>query len=268
MGLKRKLRTLLDPEKRLSASYERKRRVCNQQRPFPLTPEAILGFLDQEKLNAILAGPAANNPGEHTVKYLEFERWMPANIRRVINLGLDFQSPKRILDIGSGAGYFLHICKRLGHTTAGLDMDDPSAAWYGKMFELYGIPRTHWYINPFVPLPDLGPRFDYATGFMICFNQHQSPNAWKVEEWRFFLDDLWTHLNPGAVVWFELNPALDGTHYTPEVKSYFESRGAIVDGKRVVWGLTPLEYKVLLRLGQLETAARRRAAGQVPAPVA
>ena len=139
-----------------------------------------------------------------------------------------------------------------GHDVLGLDLDDPTAGWYGKIFELFGVRRVIWRIMPFVPLPDLGAKFDYVTGFMICFNDHQSENPWKLEQWRFFLDDLATRLKPGAIVWFELNPAADGSHYTPELKTFFESRGIIVDGKRLVWGLDEMHYRVLLRLAQLE----------------
>lgn len=260
MGLKRKIRTLLDPEKRLHASIERKRRKNDQERPFPLTPEGLLSGLDQGKLEAIRSPELNPAPGEYTQKYLELEKWFPANLRRVLNMGLDVERKKRILDIGSGAGYLLYICKRLGHDPLGLDVPDANAAWYGKMFELYGVPRVLWYIHPFKPLPDLGARFDYVTAFMVCFNQPKSEDAWKIEEWRFFLDDLWTHLKPGAIVWFELNPALDGAHYTPELRGYFESRGAIVDGKRLVWGMDQMRYRVLLQEAKREAAALRKAA--------
>ena len=127
--------------------------------------------------------------------------------------------------------------------------------------QIFGVRRVTWRIDPFVPLPDLGARFDCVTSFMVCFNRHIQPDIWKAEEWRFFLDDLWTRLKPGAIVWFELNPTPDGTHYTPELQAFFESRGAIVDGKRLVWGLSETEYRVLLDLGRLESASVRKATG-------
>jgi SAM-dependent methyltransferase len=258
VGLKRKLRLLLDPEKRLRGSYEHRRRVCNQQRSFPLTAGALLGDLDLEKLESIRSRHAIPNPGIRIEKYLEMEKWLTTNIRRVLNLGLDFMPRKRVLDLGSGAGQFLYVCKRLGHDVLGLDLPDPSIAWYGEVLEVFGVPRVLRSIDPFVPLPDLGPRFDYVCAFMVCFNRHVYENAWKIDEWRFFLDDLRTHLKPGAIVWLELNPGLDGTHYTPELRSFFESRGAIVDGKRLVWGLDEMHYRVLQDLSRLETAAVRK----------
>jgi 2-polyprenyl-3-methyl-5-hydroxy-6-metoxy-1,4-benzoquinol methylase len=260
VGLKRKIRELLDPEKRLRADYERRRRACNQERSFPLTAGALLRDLDHGKLEAIRARHAIPDAGIRIEKYLEMEKWLTTNVRRVLNLGLDFKAGKRVLDVGAGAGYFLHICKRLGHEVLGLDMHDPDAAWYGEMLELLGVRRVIWRIDPFVPLPDLGPRFDYVCAFMVCFNRHVYEDAWQIEQWRFFLDDLWTHLKPGGVVWFELNPGVTGAHYSPELEAFFKSRGAIVDGKRLVWGLNETEYRVLLDLSRIETAAMRKAA--------
>jgi SAM-dependent methyltransferase len=174
------------------------------------------------------------------------DKWLGINVRRIYNLGLDFGPKRRILDLGSGAGYFLHISKRLGHDVLGLDIPEP--AWYGDITRLLGVPRVIQRINPLEPLPDLGKPFDSVTAFMICFNDHLSETPWGIAEWRFFLDDLWTRLRPGAFVWFELNPGKDGTHYTPELKQFFEDRGAIVDRNRLVWGMKKSRYLALKRL--------------------
>jgi len=260
MGLTGKIRRLLDPEQRLRASLEQQRRAANQQRAFPLTAEGLMRDLDHEKLEAIRSRYAIPNPGIRIEKYLDMEQWLATNIRRVLNIGLDYQPPVRVLDLGSGAGYFLHTCKRLGHDVLGLDMHDPGAAWYGELLELFGVRRVIWRIDPFVPLPDLGGPFDYVCSFMVCFNRHIYEDIWKVDQWRFFLDDLQARLKPGAIVWLELNPTPDGTHYTAELESFFKSRGAIVDGKRLVWGMDEMRYRVLLDLGRRETAAARKAA--------
>jgi cyclopropane fatty-acyl-phospholipid synthase-like methyltransferase len=224
-----------------------------------LTPDGLLHDLDREKLESIRVRQGVYDPTVHADKYLvDVEKWLGTNIQRVLNLGLDLENGKRVLDLGSGPGYFLYICKRLGHDVLGLDILDPGFEWYADMFELFGMPkRVIWRIDPFVPLPDLGPPFDYVSAFMVCFNRHLEENAWKIEEWRFFLDDLWTHLKPGAVVWFQLNPGPNGAPYSPELQSYFESRGAIVDGKHVVWGMDKLQYRLLLKLARQEIAAIR-----------
>ena len=217
-----------------------------RRRAFPLTVERILGDIDQEKLEAIRSRHAIPNPGIRIEKYLEMDKWLGVNVRRIFNLGLDFSPKRRILDLGSGAGYFLHISKRLGHEVLGVDIPDPE--WYGDITRLLGVPRVIQRIERCQALPDLGEPFDCVTGFMVCFNDHFSETPWGVEEWRFVLDDLWTRLRPGAMVWFELNPGRDESHYTPELKRFFEERGAIVDRNRLVWGMEESRYLALKRL--------------------
>ena len=232
--------------KTLASWYRLRRCQSARQRPFQLTPQSILNDIDAEGLEAIRSRHAIPNPGIRIEKYLEMEKWLSINVRRIFNLGLDICPRKRILDLGCGAGYFLHISKRLGHDMLGLDIPDP--AWYGDITGLLGVPRVVQRINPCEPLPDMGTRFDCVTGFMVCFNDHLAENPWGVEQWRFFLDDLQSRLNPGALVWFELNPGKDGTHYSPELKQFFEDRGAILDRNRLVWGMKTSRYLALKRL--------------------
>jgi len=50
-----------------------------------------------------------------------------------------------------------------------------------------------------------------------------------VPEWEFFLDDLAKYVAPRGRVWLELNCEYDGTFYTPELKEFFQKRGARID---------------------------------------
>jgi hypothetical protein len=70
---------------------------------------------------------------------------------------------------------------------------------------------------------------------MICFNNHKMPVLWKVPEWEFFLDDLAKHLTPRGRVWLELNQEHDGTFYTPELKKFFQERGARINEQKVIF---------------------------------
>ena len=230
----------------IASWYRLRRWQTARQRSFQLTPQDILSGIDAEGLEAIRSQHAIPNPGIRIEKYLEMEKWLGVNVRRIFSLGLDLCPKKRILDLGSGAGYFLHISKRLGHEVLGLDIPEP--AWYGDITRLLGVPRVIQRINPCEPLPDTGAPFDCITGFMVCFNDHLADSPWGVEQWRFFLDDLQSRMSPGAIIWFELNPGKDGTHYTSELKQFFEERGAIVDRNRLVWGMNPRRYLALKRL--------------------
>ncbi|PZR74106.1 MAG: hypothetical protein DLM73_08900 [Chthoniobacterales bacterium] len=159
---------------------------------------------------------------------------MEINLKRVRDLGLDLGGRKRVLDIGCGTGYFLYICQYLGHDVLGMDLDEEPG--FTEMVELLGVKRVIFRIEAFEPLPDLGHEFDVVTAHMICFNGHKSDKLWKSAEWEFFIDDLAeNHLVPGGQICLEFNREYDDTNYTPELKEYFEARGAEIHTQRVLF---------------------------------
>jgi hypothetical protein len=108
-------------------------------------------------------------------------------------------------------------------------------AMFREITRLLGVRRVVQQIEAFRPLPDFGQKFDVITAFMICFNNHKMPGLWGVPEWGFFLDDLKKHLRPRGRIWLELNQEYDGTFYTPELKAFFQKRGAKIDEHRIVF---------------------------------
>lgn len=164
-------------------------------------------------------------------KYVDEKRWLKLAIEQAQELRLDRRRPSRILDLGSGAGYFLYVCKHLGHDGFGLDLDWPPL--YFETFKLLGLRRVIWRIEPFEPLPGFTERFHLVTAFAICFNAHETENAWGPKQWGFFLDDLEKNvLEPGGEVFLSLNPEPYG-HYTPELRDFFLQRGARIDRQKV-----------------------------------
>src|SRR5260370_12591938 len=131
---------------------------------------------------------AVEDPGEDWTKYLALERWIDINIRRIREIELDLLRPKRILDLGCGAGYFLHIAQLLGHRGLGLDVD--YLPMFAEITSLLGVRRVISCIEAFTPLPDLGGKFDLVTPFIICFINHKQANLQGVPAWTFFVYDL------------------------------------------------------------------------------
>ncbi len=201
--------------------------------PVKLEANAIIDTIDREKFEQIYARYAVEDPGEDWPKYLDLPRWIDINIRRIRDVELDIVPRKRILDLGCGAGYFAYIAQLLGHEVVGLDLDD--LPMFGESTRMLGVQRVIWRVQPFVPLPDLGDKFDLVTAFMICFNNHKMPDLWGMPEWEFFLHDLGRHLTPRGRVWLEFNMEWDGTFYTPQLRDYFESRGAKIDNQKVIF---------------------------------
>src|SRR5438132_8390340 len=230
----------------LASARKHTRRFFHRTR-FPLETSRVIETIDGPNFQEIRRRYAVADPGGDWPKYLDLERWIDINIRRIREIELDLLRPKRILDLGCGAGYFLHIAQLLGHKGLGLDLDQ--LPMFGDLTRLLGVRRVIWQIKAFEPLPDLG-KFDLITAFLICFNRHKQANIWGVLEWEFFLDDLAKHLTPRGRVWLELNQEHDGTFYMPELKEFFQKRGAKIDRHKVVFNsglLSPVSTSPVAR---------------------
>jgi SAM-dependent methyltransferase len=226
-----KIRKLVDGKSLASARKHTLRLL--RTNGFPLETKRVIDTIDPVEFEEICGRYAVADPGADWPKYLDLKRWIGVNIRRIRQLELDLSRPKRILDLGCGAGYFLYIAQLLGHSGLGLDID--RLPMFREITRLLGVRRVVQQIHAFRPLPSLGQKFDVITAFMICFNEHKMPGLWGTPEWDFFLDDLAKHLKPRGRVWLELNQEYDGTFYTPELKEFFQKRGAKIEEHKIVF---------------------------------
>jgi len=229
--LRHKIQKLVDGRS-LTSARKHTLRVLRSNR-FSLGTKRVIDTIDPIGFEQIRRRYAVADPGADWPKYLDLERWIGVNIRRVRQLELDLRRPKLILDLGCGAGYFLYIAQLLGHSGVGLDMD--RLPMFREITRLLGVRRVVERIGAFRPLPDFEQKFDLITAFMVCFNNHKMPELWGISEWEFFLDDLAKRLKPRGRVWLELNQEYDGTFYTPELKEFFQKRGAKIDEHKIVF---------------------------------
>jgi len=226
-----KIRKLVDGQS-LASARKRTLRLLRPKR-FQLDTKRVIETIDPVEFEQIRRRYRVADPGADWPKYLDLDRWIGVNIRRIRQLELDVARPKQILDLGCGAGYFLYIAQLLGHSGIGLDMDRLSM--FREITQLLGVRRVVQRIDAFRPLPNFGQKFDVITAFMICFNNHKMPALWGVPEWEFFLDDLAKNLNARGRVWLELNQEYDETFYTPQLKEFFKKRGAKIDEQKVIF---------------------------------
>ena len=231
MRFSHKIRKLVSGQG-LASARKHSLRIFRPNR-FPLETKRVIETIDPAAFEQIRRRYAVEDPGEHWPKYLDLDRWISINIRRIREIELDLARRKHILDLGCGAGYFLYIAQLLGHSGIGLDVD--FVPMFSDVTRLLGVRRVIQRIRAFDPLPELGAKFDLVTAFMICFNNHKQANLWGVAEWEFFLDDLARHLTPRGRVWLELNCEYDGTFYTPELKAFFQRRGARIDEHKIIF---------------------------------
>ena len=228
--LRHKIQKLVDGQS-LASARKHTLRLLRPKR-FPLETERVIETIDPAGFGQVRRRYVVADPGADWPKYLDLDRWIGVNIRRIRQLELDLARPKQILDLGCGAGYFLYIAQLLGHSGVGLDMD--RLPMFREITRLLGVRRVVQRIQAFHPLPNFGQKFDVVTAFMICFNNHKMPGLWGVAEWEFFLDDLAKHLKPRGRIWLELNQEYDETFYTPELKEFFQQRGAKIDEQKVI----------------------------------
>jgi SAM-dependent methyltransferase len=228
--LRHKIRKLVDGQS-LASARKHTLRLLRTNR-FPLETQRVIETIDPAAFEQIRRRYVVADPGADWPKYLDLDRWIGVNIRRIRQLELDLTGPKQILDLGCGAGYFLYIAQLLGHSGVGLDMD--RLPMFREVTRLLGVHRVVQRIQPFRPLPNFGKKFDLITAFMICFNNHKMPGLWGVPEWEFFLNDLVKYLKPRGRIWLELNQEYDGTFYTPELRQFFQKRGAYIDEQKII----------------------------------
>ncbi len=158
-------------------------------------------------------------------KYLDLPRWIGINLRRVQRLRIDRGRRRRVIDLGCGAGYFLYICKLLGHDVLGVDV--PNVGMYSELTALLGVPVLAHCIEPFQPLPITG-HWDVMTAHMVTFNGH-CVSPWGAAEWRYLLDDV-----KARWVALELNREPDGSLFSDGLRELFVQRGAVLQDHVVV----------------------------------
>jgi len=222
MKLHRKLAKLARPE-----TYRRGWRRA-QRSIFRLPFGPVLAGIDQNRLLEI-QNRYANS---RYAKYANVDQWLRVNRERVQDLKLHRASPKRVLDLGCGGGFFLFILKRFNHSVLGLDIDE--SPLFRELLDVFGVPRTVFSIQPFEPLPGFPHQFDWITAFSIGFDRNRATQSrWKPRQWDFLLRDLQSRLAPRGKIYLTVNPLRSGEYLTPELRNFFRSRGADIERERI-----------------------------------
>ena len=158
--------------------------------------------------------------GQTYAKYTDFKRYFIINLRRIYRLGLHKSSPVRILDIGSGAGFFCWLCKQYGHDVHALDI--PGVAIFDYLIPAFNIPRTYCYIQPSISIPKMDQSFHLIVAFAICFHELEGNHRWNRNNWLYFLNDIkknFAHSGTKMHLFFNDHPHGD----FEQVKSYVTS---------------------------------------------
>lgn len=188
--------------------------------------EYLLSEVDGEQFGLVqklFLGESSRAENGNMLKYIDPITWFESKLNIAHWLELDIQSPRRILDLGTGPGHFPVVARFYGHSVVGTDLPDRSRGLghYGHLYDalcdVYNVKRISHRIFPFQLLGDVEGRYDLLTAFLAAFNIDEAKRPWSVEHWRFFLLDLRENvLNDGGA----LCMTLDDTKLTADSWSF------------------------------------------------
>lgn len=219
-------------------------REHSQRWTHPVDSRPILNGLDREAW-ARLRERFPHRPDAPRInRFVDAEHWIPVNVERAQDLWLDRSPPLRILDLGCGPGYFLYVCKCLGHDGVGVDVDEQSL--FRETTSLLGVKRIISRIEARVPLPELGAKFDLVTAHRICFHktvrdENGQWQEWEWDDWQFFLDHVRERmLKPDGRLLLDFNPRTDGCiFFTPELREVLQANGARIFRSKALLSADP-----------------------------
>ena len=226
-------RSIWTPRARVSTPTTRVWTPAARRRRAALTDEirATFPFSKMARAESELAPEAAGALG--AIKYFDCSHYLTLNLDRALALGLDRSPRLRVLDLGSGFGYFLYACRFLGHHPVGVYYEDGNYPFavrcYSRSIATLQLERVLHRITT-DPLPaEIGGAFDLVTAYQVCFDDHESDSRWGAEEWRQMLSSLKSFIHRESRLHFELNKPSNGIGVEHDVAEMFSALGARVD---------------------------------------
>jgi hypothetical protein len=212
---------------KIKINYKRKQIKTNK------TVKSVLRTISLDQFQVYQEKYAETDPAPGYSKYLDIQHWMADSLQYVFRLDLNRSKPLNILDLGTGCGYFPYLCQYFGHSTLTVDLD--IVPMYNEITSFLKLDRKIWNIKTYEKLPDFGRRFNLVTALSVCFNHHNKPDLWDVNEWAFFLEDLaQNQLTEDGQIFLKLNEEKkDKRFYTDSLFDYFKHKGALIDGRYV-----------------------------------
>jgi len=183
----------------------------------------VISEIDRDAIRALATRFPAPAGDIGPNKYLDLNIWLRDSVIRALRLGLDEAPPLRILDMGSGTGYFLLVARALGHDVRGIDLGDVPV--FNEMIRLFGLARQTHRVTSEAPLPHGDERFDLITAFMVTFNGVEFDWEWGAEEWAVFLRNCLPRLAARGRLFLTFNYCVrQGRFYDRSTAALFDSQ--------------------------------------------
>jgi len=144
-----------------------------------------------------LSGLAGRFPDHYMRKFCnDHEQWYRQAAKAYSWIGRNGPHSRRVLDIGCGFGYFLHVCKSAGESAVGIDIPDPLIEAASAILGVEYHPLT---VTAFEPLPEVYRDLDLVTCFGVMFRHghpSESGKYWGWPEYGFLARDICSRLGP------------------------------------------------------------------------
>jgi hypothetical protein len=181
---------------RLDDHLEFELKRINAERPTELNA-ALRGFFEwaletidadayaelQIKFIEIARGTAQRN-----VKFLNLPHFAKSKMKHLCMIGLHQELPRRILDIGCGAGHIHLLGRYFGHEVHGIDKPLPEGHIYNVLCEFFTAKKTDHRVMAMEFLPHFDQRFDVATGILLTLR------PLSAAAWKFFVEDVFSNV--------------------------------------------------------------------------
>ena len=160
------------------------------------------------------------------IKYFD----LPSNLARAFFyarlLNLHKLKNKKILDLGTGVGYFPYAVNFLGHDCVALDKNENKV--YSSLRNLLNVNTINETIRPlrFIKIKE-GLKFDLITSFQTLYDIYEE-QMWNEESWNFFIGMLRKNfLKANGKIFLQMNTIYQKhlTQYKKNIKT-FERLGA------------------------------------------
>ena len=192
--------------------------------------------MDQEKLDRLRREYAGITREDYAwVRYLSLDSDMYREVFRAKKYLLDSTPSGRMLDLGTGPGYFPFVCKQYGHDAIGVDIEEPL---FARLADIIETDRFVWPVTPQLAAPPFEGRFNTVTAFQVAFDNivnRTDPAPWSTADWRLFFCNLIDRFvaEDGRIFMTGVRACTPSTaYYDEELVAFLKSINAkVVNGK-------------------------------------
>ena len=159
-------------------------------------------------------------------------KWLGEKLSVAFYFNLHNSKNQKVLDIGTGAGWMVYLCKKLGHDVLGTDIKNRHD--YDPVYEFLNIQdrviQELVYANTKLNLPQ---KYNLIT-CMRGFFSTRGETVWTKKEWKFFFNDIQNYLEDNGHIYLGMNsggkrspykilPESEKSHWGPkDVGEWFE----------------------------------------------